>query len=292
MIRATLRGAAPSSESQGLFGGEILPLSLVSLRKMVVLFQLHRFADVLNGFDQVAFRAGQFLDHKIGNEDAIKREILGSLMEMEQLCRVIELKSTGHQVENLINATRSRFDLNQLRTMLLNFQLTLFNELEEHLFLYIPQSESPLYLDVQFNEDTKARLPKNLNKDMWCAGRCFAIANYNGCVLHLMRVVDFGFEKLAKKFKAPFDKHWQVIINKIRGEINNIDAKHPRLKKDKAFYAEVLDHIEVFKDAYRNNAMHRKVYYGREDAIKIFNSVKLFMEHLSKKLFSKPRKGT
>lgn len=291
IIWATLTGIAPVGKTLGLFGGQILPSSPVSLAEMAMRFQVSRFGEMLIKIDKFLCILEANNEHGEEDKDAIIRLGAECIKEAKRACLDLNLAATPHQLEQLMFHMERGIEGKQLWTLFVNMQDTLVSEISEHLFIYIDRAEAPLYSDVQFSEGAKSRFPVNLKKDMLFAGRCFSIQDYDGCVLHLMRVIDWGLERVASKFKVPFEKNWQNVINDIRREIKNIDNKHPRLKKDKVFYLDAVDRMEVFKDAYRNNAMHRKVYYGREDAIRMYNSVQFFMEHLAKKLFPKPRKG-
>jgi hypothetical protein len=72
----------------------------------------------------------------------------------------------------------------------------------------------------------------------------------DGCVHHLMLVLERGLKALAAKLGVPYQHtNCQDIINKIASELKSM-----RRGPDRDFYTEVNAQFGFLKDAYRNHA--------------------------------------
>jgi hypothetical protein len=58
----------------------------------------------------------------------------------------------------------------------------------------------------------------------------------------------------------------------------------PDCKDLQRFYAQAASHFAVLKDAWRNYTMHGRSKYEQDEAERIFENVKGFMQTLSTKL--------
>jgi ABC-type microcin C transport system permease subunit YejB len=87
---------------------------------------------------------------------------------------------------------------------------------------------------------------------MLAKGSCYALGQEDGCVHHLMLVLERGLKALAAKLGVPYQHtNCQDIINKIASEFKSM----PR-GLDRDFYTEVNAQFGFLKDAYRNHAQH------------------------------------
>jgi hypothetical protein len=132
-----------------------------------------------------------------------------------------------------------------------------------------------------FSHFVADRFP-DLATDISESGKCYAVGRFTACVFHLMRIMEYGVQRLGVSFtgnEGIIDKDWQNILNDVRGKIN---AKYPDKKdKDGINHRSLIALLETVKEAWRNPTMHPKQTYTGEEAEEILNSVKGFMRKLA-----------
>jgi len=160
----------------------------------------------------------------------------------------------------------------------LNDSLT--NELErEAIFRIAPERKGYYDQGDLFGPEVTAAFP-SCAQDNRNAGNCYALEQPDGCVHHLMLVLERGLRALAARVGVPYVRaNWQDIINKIQSELNKMLRGDPQ----KDFYREVNAQFGFLKDAYRNHSEHaHDDPYDMPKALSIFNHVKAFMQELEK----------
>lgn len=126
------------------------------------------------------------------------------------------------------------------------------------------------------------------------AQHCLAVELHTAAVIHSMRVLEVALRKLHKRLKLPKPKNpnWEHVIREIETEIKRRDALNPRpksWKRDNEFYHDAARHFRFFKDV-RNRETHINLPVDkypapdRDKALKIFEAVKDFMQHLATKM--------
>ena len=205
----------------------------------------------------------------------------------------LELKSIGcrqsakavDRFQGKIGRLKSKEERHSLATEL---RQTIYGEMEDHLFLWIPADRSEFYTQPLplFGETVAHRFPA-ADFDIEETGKCFATGRFTACVLHAMRVLELGLRSLAKVLKVQFEeKDWAKVLNEMRGEWNRreqLPNKPAAWKRDRQFYSEAFVEFRYLKDAWRNYAMHAKERYDEERAESILLHVKSFMIHLATK---------
>ena len=118
--------------------------------------------------------------------------------------------------------------------------------------------------------------------------QCLGVGRPTAAVYHLMRVMEFGIRRLAKRLKLAKrleHKSWGDILGAARTAIAAMPYTTTKDKSRRDRYSEVVAHLNNVKDAWRNPAMHSKRRYGQDEAEAIFGNVKTFMNHLATKVF-------
>jgi hypothetical protein len=115
------------------------------------------------------------------------------------------------------------------------------------------------------------------------AGKCLALDRPTACVMHLMRVLEVGLASLAAELGVPFARNWNYVLNEIQRVIQSIEGKKYGEEEEK-WFSQAASHFRFVKNGWRNHAMHIRDRYSAEDARKIFESVRAFMQHLSTRL--------
>lgn len=152
------------------------------------------------------------------------------------------------------------------------------------LLIYYSDVEFWKQRDPLFGKAVADKLP-DMAEDIEESGKCLATQRYTASVFHLMRVMESAVEKFAGLLNIePIDsrgkdKGWQNFLNEANKAIR-------LLPQDT--YAKRLDgisaHLYHVKSAWRNETMHPKATYTREQALAIFAAVKAFVSDLSELL--------
>ncbi len=155
----------------------------------------------------------------------------------------------------------------------------LSSELEkEAVFRVPPERKSYFEQDELFGAKVAAAFP-SCARDIRKAGDCYALGQEDGCVHHLMLVLERGLNALAIKLGVPYQRtNWQKVIDGIGLKLKS-SPPDPR----RSFFVEVNAQFGFLKDAYRNHSEHaRDDPYDMERALSILNHVRAFMQELAK----------
>lgn len=154
------------------------------------------------------------------------------------------------------------------------------DEMEERLFLYLPSDEAEFYNSSEsfFSREAFAKWP-NLLEDASESIKCVALSRYTASVFHLMRIMEFAVQKLGDKLGVHFteEKNWQVILDQVNKKIKELD----QTAKATRTLASVSANLYNVKLAWRNEVMHPKATYTKEETIRVLDSVKAFIEELA-----------
>jgi hypothetical protein len=176
---------------------------------------------------------------------------------------------------------------------------SLFQELRKQKFAFIPPEnagffeQEKLFGNAVFEKFPPARVEiKN-------AGNCLAADLHTAAVFHLMRVAEIGMRALAVHLKVVVHQNkkrvkieqanWQAIIEAIKDKTQKMrDALSAKNKKTAHlnFYEVLADELYVFKEIWRNNTMHTRNEYNRDEAMGVYGRVRDFMQRLSTKVNS------
>lgn len=115
------------------------------------------------------------------------------------------------------------------------------------------------------------------------AAKCRALARWTACVMHLMRILEIGLERLAEHCGINDSLNWNDTLNRIESSLRKVRRTTDGVEEEQ-WAAEAGTHLRFLKNAYRNHAMHPRERYDEERAVEIFDNTRSFMRHLSKKL--------
>lgn len=171
-------------------------------------------------------------------------------------------------------------------------------------FLYV-RAEYTEYVDQDSLFGNQVELSfRNAGFDIRETGNCLAAECPTAAVFHLMRAVEWGLRALAtdlgrKRLRCINKKTgavkytplpwatWDDIIRDIKTRIADRISKTkrgPAKQEYQEFYNPMVDHIERFKDAYRNHVMHTRREYTVPEAFAVFDQVRHFMARLAERV--------
>jgi hypothetical protein len=116
-------------------------------------------------------------------------------------------------------------------------------------------------------------------RDIQRAGDCFALGQEDGCVHHLMLVLERGLNALAINLQIPYQRtNWQPIISQVGAKLKATSRDDPH----RDFFLEINAQFGFLKDAYRNHSEHaHDDLYDMEKALSILNHVRHFMQQMA-----------
>ena len=199
------------------------------------------------------------------------------LAEIQKACEKHGLSHTAELARRAAQREATTYDHVYHSLTHLNDSLT--SELErEAIFRIAPEQKGYYEEDNLFGREVAAAFP-SCARDIRNAGSCYALEQPDGCVHHLMMVLERGLRALVAKLSVPYQRtNWQDIINKIKHELNTMPRGPQR-----DFYLAVNAQFGFLKDAYRNHSEHaHDDPYDMPKALSIFNHVKAFMQELEK----------
>lgn len=171
-------------------------------------------------------------------------------------------------------------------------QETIRRELSGRVFLYIPQHKASYYSQSDLFGLTVSQAFPSARYDISEAGSCYATARGTACVYHLMRALEIPLRLLARDVGVAEDENWNKVLNNFDKMLNairekmlaNSAAKPPDWKEQEQFYSEASALLRNVKNAWRNDVMHTEKIYTEEQAQRILNTSKDFMQFLATRL--------
>ncbi len=192
----------------------------------------------------------------------------------------LQNQSTSHNFQWLMDQARSIQSLSK-------------KEIEGKAFFYVPADRARFFPRTKdphlFGRAVGDAFPAAF-QDIAESGACLALDRTTACVFHLMRTLEIGLRALGNKFGVSLEHtNWAPALDQIESRIRNMhkDAAwkaFPDCKQQQEFYAQAASHFSIFKDAWRNYTMHVRGFYTEEQAERIFEHVKAFMQKLAERL--------
>lgn len=157
-------------------------------------------------------------------------------------------------------------------------------EAEARQFYAIEGKHAKFYADAEslFGGEVVDAFP-SVAPDISEAGKCRALGRWTACVMHLMRVLEVGLERLAKRHGVDHTENWNKTLNELETKLRSIQKKVDGIEAER-WAAEAGTHLRFLKNAHRNHAMHPLERYDEDRAVEIYDSTRSFMRHLATQL--------
>jgi hypothetical protein len=207
-------------------------------------------------------------------------DFLSLLKAIQRECLSLGLISTHEMAKRLLNKAPPEMyavmfaDLDHLDG-------SLITALEKEAVFRIPPERKDYFeQDDLFGPKVSAAFP-SCERDIRKAGSCYALAQEDACVHHLMLVLERGLYALAANVGVVSYQHtnWQPVINQIETQLRSSSLSPPV----RDFYRQANAQFGFLKEAYRNHSAHtRDDPYDMEKAYSILTHVRSFMQELAK----------
>jgi hypothetical protein len=225
-----------------------------------------------------------------------------TIEKAEKLLKVVEesfhemgLRIAAETVKEVTEALRGepRHNFQWLADHMREIEKLAAREMKGNAFFYVPVEHTKFFTTKNrpnlFGDAVASAFP-SAAVDINEAGGCLALARGTGSVFHLMRVLEIGLTVLGAKFGVSLaHKNWAPAIDEIESKIRNMHKDPtwkvlPDCKQQQEFYAQAASHFGVLKDAWRNYTMHARGFYTEEQAERMLENIKGFMQKLAERL--------
>jgi hypothetical protein len=167
---------------------------------MLVDFSVKDFRHLFSGMLAVHKELQEKIKDDITSD--IQQGLLSQIVRIEEICKTLNVDVSGcvERLKNKINNPQ-RFTAS-VESLWGEFRNRIFDELQKHSFMYIPEIEKGFYKQkTLFGKTVFDNFP-SARKDIQEAGNCYATSNYNACVFYLMRAVEVGLKTTVRSMKA------------------------------------------------------------------------------------------
>jgi hypothetical protein len=218
------------------------------------------------------------------------KSLADKLWVLRPLLESADLQLSLDSFDRLVNLLRTHNPaIPTIREQVTELQVRVRDELS-HIELWLITKEESRFLKINpFGEDIPNKFDP-ARHDIEEAGKCLAYGRGTACVFHLMRVMEVGLRALAASLNDPRldprrNPSWDTILKKCDEELlKPMRDRAEEWREDDAFYSTASAQLHAVKDAWRNPTMHVERKYTTEEAEEVWNAVRAFMRHLSKKL--------
>lgn len=260
-------------------------MKVISRPQLVSLFVMLRnyfpFYEIAHELQDLLGEARVFRTSDYGSPTKLSapkiQDYINLLTKIQKVCEEHGLSHTAELAKRAAQREATTYDDVYHSLTYLNDSLASGLE-QEAIFRIAPEHKRYYEQDDLFGAEVSKAF-SSCTRDIRNAGNCYALEQPDGCVHHLMMVLERGLRALAAKLNVPYLRtNWQTIINKIESELKTMP---PGQQKD--FYREVNAQFGFLKDAYRNHSEHaHDDIYDMPKALHIFNHVDAFMRELAK----------
>lgn len=268
---------------------DIVPIYQLPNCKPITLLDMLRFyaeklVNLTTYFARLSIVCANTKELNDDNED------IETLEKLETLCKDIGLEYSARQASRIKGIAQANEEPpTPLPGLINDLETRIYDELSSRVCFVIGRNKAGFYDKINlFGEDVFNKFP-SANFDIEEAGKCFALARYTACVMHLMRCLEVALRAIGTALSVSLtNPNWQNIINQANSAITtNKSTLGIAWKAEADFYTNVTAHLFTVKNAWRNPTMHVERKYTEEEAEDIFNAVKGLMRHIAKHLDEK-----
>lgn len=212
------------------------------------------------------------------NEDDLAR-IRETIREMAKYCGVVGVREVQALLEQHSEppANRAMFD----------FLLDAFiNAIDEQLVVVLDRGSRSLYQATDlFGADVSVAFPSS-EPEIRDGGTCLALGQHTAAVFHFLRALEPPIKALGLEFGIVKFTDWNSALNDIEDAVRDRTnpQKRPNWTDEKDDYTEMVTHLFLVKNAWRNYTMHLKLRHTDEEAREVMAATKSFMKRAAKRV--------
>lgn len=208
----------------------------------------------------------------------------------------------------IYNIVRQRGRYEDLAHELKALDSDMLNATRYERFYHYPREKGLLVLRVPGDWAAALKAFPSAEEDIKAAVDCYALGHNHASIHHSMMVLEFGLPALATRLKVRFNPDkaaWADLTKGIRDKIaveRAALAQHPKgsspptrtAAKRKTAFLEACEEAAIefryFTTVWRNHVAHGRAHYDENDAKKVLEHVRTFMEVITTKLKLKERR--
>ena len=227
------------------------------------------------------------LEQESGKSPRLEGAIIsGWLSEITENCKSIGLiqsaKAAKHEHDTRRkNVTELSVSVDALRRLI-------ENEMEEHLFLWVPPHRADFYskdAEAIIGKDCCDRFP-SIRREVEESVKCYAVGRYTASAFHLMRATEVCVKALAKAIKAtPTHDSWRLVFEEMKNQVAIPFGNRQKHWKSHGDFLHTLwtDMCAVAKE-WRNDLAHTVDTYTEEEAKQLLGVIPVFLRHGATKM--------
>lgn len=253
---------------------------------------IHRIEDLMMFAERLPLSDEEDMRLAVAPCPEAVEEILTDLRSLDSACDQLDLPMTRlavkREIERFEDQNRGHGRFSSIRY--LNGMLaTLRDELSTRVFLYLPRKSQGLWEDQAPFGRTVKTVFSQCTTDIEEAARCLALERATASVFHIMRVFEIGMRALIHTFddgdnwleiEASKEHGWFDLTRRVFQEASNKTVNARWSDKKDRLHAHA-SHVRNIKDAWRNQTFHLERHYNLEEAQRIFDTSRIFMQHLA-----------
>lgn len=205
---------------------------------------------------------------------------------IRQACILADMDSVLPQIDRLDQSfemllEKPAYNLDTVGHSIKHLISRIHDELDTEHFFRIDKGDVSFYVNKQpFGEVVSDKFPL-ASEDIEEASKCLALQQSTACIFHLMRAMEGAVKRLGERLGVKnVEKEWGKILSDIGGAIERMPNSTLDEKAARNNWSEVHANLYHVKQAWRNDTMHPKQTYSREEAYNVFVAMRVFMAHL------------
>lgn len=158
--------------------------------------------------------------------------------------------------------------------------------IDQQIVVVLSKSSREFYQPADlFGPDVSAAFPSSV-PEIRDGSTCFALGQPTAAVFHFLRALEPPIKALGAEFGITKFTDWNSALNDIEDAVR--DRSNPQTRPnwadEKDDYTEMVTHLFLVKNAWRNYTMHLKLRHTDEEAREVMAAAKSFMRRAAKRV--------
>jgi HEPN domain-containing protein len=210
--------------------------------------------------------------------------VLTALDSLENHCEILGLDGACTLISLIRKKIGPECQARNISDLVVSLRDCIEDQLSKKVFFYLPTELVPYYRATALFGEKVASKFRKASFDLSEAGKSFACGRWTASVFHLMRAIEIGTRRFAKKLGVVIGQRDTLgtILTNVDQAIGAMPHANPKERTRQIAFRESSANLRAVKEAWRNPSFHAIIEnYSKEDAEAIFQAVKVFMQQLA-----------